>query len=108
MDYNITGKHLELTSSMKEAVAHAIEHSDRVHDKIIDTDIILSNEHKDFIAEAVMHVAGDTLVVKSIHDDMYVAIAEMGEKMVRSLRKSKGKRSKIDHTSIRDFNESII
>ena len=102
MNYNITSRHIDLTESMKDAVDHALEHSERIHDKIIDADVILSSEHHNFIAEAVVHIPGQTVFVKSEKDNMYSAITTMGEKLVHALQKVIGKKTKIKHKKLVD------
>lgn len=99
MNYNITGKHIELTPAMKEAVLDALEHPKRVHDGILNVHVFLSHEQHNFIAEAVMHVAGKNIVVKGIERNMYDAISSMGEKAAHSLQKDKEKHSKPRHYS---------
>jgi len=106
MNYNITGKHIELTPSMKNAVLDALEHPKRVHDGILNVHVFLSHEKHNFIAEAVMHIAGKNIVVKGIKENMYEAIAEMGEKATHSLQKAKEKNSRTTHYSPkRDYQE---
>ena len=99
MNYNITGKHIELTPAMKEAVLGALEHPKRVHDGILNVHVFLSHEQHTFIAEAVMHVAGKNIVVKGIEKNMYDAISSMGDKAAHSLQKDKEKHSKPRHYS---------
>lgn len=97
MNFNITGKHLELTPAIKEAVVYALEHSKKMYDEIIDVNVILTHDHHEFVAEAVLHVAGKNVFVKSCQKNMYDAITDMGEKALHSLQKIKGKKSKISH-----------
>lgn len=103
MNYNITGKNLDVTSPMKDAAIAALEQASKVYENIIDADVILAYRHNDFIAEAIMHIDGEKLFVKSSQDDMYVAIADMGDKLLHALQKIIGKRRKIDHTSLKDI-----
>ena len=105
MNYNITGKHITLTDAMKESVIHALHESEKFYDKIIDVSVILTMDHRKFIAEAIMHIDGEKLFVKSEENDMYVAIADMGERLAHNLRRVKEKRNKVKHTSIRHIQE---
>ena len=99
MNYHITGKHLDLTPSMKDAVIHALDHSKKIHDEILDIHVTLTHEHHEYIAEANLHVAGKVVHVKSQQKNMYDAITDMGEKAVQSLKKAKGKQAKVSHYS---------
>ena len=97
MNYHITGKHLELTPSMKEAVYYAMDHSKKINANILDIHVTLTHEHREFIAEANLHVSGKVIHVKSHQKNMYDAITDMGEKAVHALKKEKGKHSKFSH-----------
>ena len=103
MNCNITGKQFELTDALKESVHNALEYVERIYDDIIDTNVILSKENNDFVAEVIMNVVGDRLVIKSIDEDMYAAIADMGVRLGKVVRRRKEKKTKIDRKSIRDM-----
>lgn len=101
MNYNLTGKHMELTPSIKEAVTSALEQSRKVHDGVTNIRVILSHEQRNYVAEAILHIAGKDVFVKSVMGNMYDAIADMGDKAAHSLQKAKGKHGNIDHTTLK-------
>ncbi len=108
MNYHITGKHMELTPSMKEAVHNALDHSKKINDEILDVHVTLTHEHHEYIAEVNLHVAGKIVHVKSQQKNMYDAIADMGEKAVHSLQKAKGKQSRFSHRTLkREYQEEV-
>ena len=103
MDYNLTAKHIELTDEIKDAVNFALQHSDRIYDKIIDVNVILTKENHNYIAEAIMNIDGERLFVKCLHDDILCAVKDMGEKLTHVLRRTKEKRRSKIKQSIKSF-----
>lgn len=106
MDYSLTAKRIELTEEIKDAVNFALQRSDRIYDKIINVNVILSKENHQFVAESVMNIDGDRLVVKCPHNELLCAIKDMGEKLTHVLRRTKEKRrSQINKKSIKSVEE---
>jgi ribosomal subunit interface protein len=100
MSFNLTGKQLGITPAMKQAVLNSLDHAKKTHSDIVDISVILSHENqRRFVAETVIHVTGKNIFVKSIKNNMYEAISEMGEKAAQSLQKAKEKNSRTKHYS---------
>lgn len=91
MQLNITGHHLEISSSLKSYVETKLERLQRHFDQITTTHVILSVEKMVQKAEATMHVAGADLFAHAESEDMYAAIDALADKLDRQLIKHKQK-----------------
>lgn len=99
MNVSISGHHISVTDAMKSAVMDKLTKVERHFDQVQSIKVILSldnhhteishngkNNHK---AEAIMRVSGQEMFVQAHADDMYQAINEMADKLVRQVRKHK-------------------
>jgi len=91
MQLSISGHQLEVTESLHDYVANRIEKLTHHFDKITNTHVILSVEKKVQKAEATMHINGKDLFAEADHDDLYVAIDLLADKLDRQLIKHKEK-----------------
>lgn len=91
MQINISGRHLEVTDSLKDYVSSKIERLNQHHDRITSTSVILSVDKLIQKAEATIHVSGKDLFAEAGHDDMYAAIDALADKLDRQLIKHKEK-----------------
>ncbi|SDJ65751.1 ribosome hibernation-promoting factor, HPF/YfiA family [Microbulbifer yueqingensis] len=92
MQVNITGRHLDVTSALRD---YCLEKLDKLagHNNLITTgQITLSVEQKEVQrAEALFHVNGKEIFADSEADDMYAAIDALTDKLDRQLIKHKEK-----------------
>ncbi len=91
MQINIQGHHVELTDSMQDYVHSKFEKLERFFDHINSIQVVLKVEKIRQIAEATLHVNQGELHASSDNDNMYVAIDDVVDKLVRQLNKHKEK-----------------
>jgi putative sigma-54 modulation protein len=91
MQINISGRHVEVTDSMKEYVTSKIERLTHHHDRITSTNVILSVDKLIQKAEATIHVSGKDVFAEATHEDLYAAIDALVDKLDRQLIKHKEK-----------------
>lgn len=91
MQINVSGHHLEITSSLREYVTEKFSRLQRHFDQITNTDVTLTVEKQVQKAEANVHVAGADLFATSESSDMYAAIDTLTDKLDRQLIKHKEK-----------------
>lgn len=91
MQVSITGRHLEVTDSLKAHVEDKISKLKRHFDHVVDVHVILGVEKMDQKAEATVQVSGATLFAEDHQEDMYVAIDNMVDKLDRQIIKHKEK-----------------
>lgn len=91
MQLTISGHQLDLTDSLQNYVSTKFEKLTQHFDKITNTHVILSLEKQVQKAEATMHVNGKDLFAEATHDDMYIAIDHLADKLDRQLIKHKEK-----------------
>lgn len=91
MQINISGRHVEVTDSMKEYVTSKLERLNNHHDRITNTNVILSVDKLIQKAEATVHVSGKDVFADASHEDLYAAIDSLADKLDRQLIKHKEK-----------------
>lgn len=91
MQVSITGRHLEVTDSLKAHVEDKISKLKRHFDHVVDVHVILEVEKMQQKAEATVQISGATLFAEDHQDDMYVAIDNMVDKLDRQIIKHKEK-----------------
>ena len=91
MQINISGRHVEVTDSMKEYVTHKVERLTHHHDRITRTHVILSVDKLIQKAEATIHVSGKDVFAEASNEDLYAAIDALVDKLDRQLIKHKEK-----------------
>lgn len=91
MQINISGRHVEVTDSMREYVTSKIERLTHHHDRITSTNVILSVDKLIQKAEATIHVSGKDVFAEATHEDLYAAIDALVDKLDRQLIKHKEK-----------------
>ena len=93
MQININGHHIDLTDSMQDYVNTKFDKLERFFDQITNVQVILRVEKLRQIAEATLHVSQGELHATAESDNMYAAIDELVDKLVRQLNKHKEKLS---------------
>jgi putative sigma-54 modulation protein len=91
MQVSITGRHLEVTESLKAHVEDKISKLKRHFDHVTDVHVILSVEKMVQKAEATVQISGAKLFAEDHQEDMYVAIDNMVDKLDRQIIKHKEK-----------------
>jgi putative sigma-54 modulation protein len=95
MQLNVTGHHVDITSSLKGYVEKKLDRVVRHSDRIIDVHCILTVEKLRHKAEATILVNGRTIYADAVEQDMYAAIDALADKLDRRVKKHKEKLS--DH-----------
>jgi putative sigma-54 modulation protein len=91
MQISITGRHLEVTDSMKAYVEEKVNKLKRHFDHVTNIHVILEVEKNMHKAEATVQVSGATLFAEEHQEDMYAAIDLMVDKLDRQILKHKEK-----------------
>ena len=91
MQVSITGRHLEVTESLKAHVEEKISKLKRHFDNVVDVHVILTVEKLEQKAEATVQISGATLFAEDHQEDMYAAIDNMVDKLDRQIIKHKEK-----------------
>lgn len=89
MQINVTGHHVELTDGLHDAVTQKCKKVANHYHDIGNINVVLTVDKNIQTAEATTHFLGQDLVAKASADDLYQAIAEMGNKLQASLLKRK-------------------
>ena len=91
MQVNLTGHHVDLTSSMRDYVNSKMERLERHFDIVQDIHVILSVEKLRHKAEATLHINGGNVFADAVEGDMYAAIDALTDKLDRQVKKHKEK-----------------
>ena len=94
MQINLTGHHIELTSSMRDYVNSKFAKLERHFDHINNVYVVLNVEKLTQKAEAKLHMNGGEIFASSEDDDMYAAIDSLIDKLDRQVLKYKEKITK--------------
>jgi putative sigma-54 modulation protein len=97
MQLNVTGHHVDVTTSMKGYVEKKLDRIVRHSDHIIDVHCILTVEKLRHKAEAKVLLNGAMVYADAVDMDMYAAIDALADKLDRRVKKHKEKRA--DHHS---------
>ncbi len=93
MQVSITGRHLEVTDSLKAHVEDKFSKLKRHFDHVTDVHVILSVEKVLQKAEATVQISGATLFAEDQQEDMYAAINNMVDKLDHQIIKHKEKQT---------------
>jgi ribosome hibernation promoting factor len=106
MQIDVTGRHVDITDSLKAYVESKFQKLERHFEHINNTHVILSVEKDRQKAEATVHVNRGNLFADDEQEDMYAAIDGLIDKLDRQLKKHKEKLT--DHrrgeSSLKDQN----
>jgi len=91
MQLNVTGHHVDITTSMHDYVSHKLEKLERYFDHVTNVHVILSVEKLRQKAEATMNISGGNLFADAEDEDMYAAIDSLVDKLDRQIKKHKEK-----------------
>jgi len=91
MQLNLTGRHVELTDSLRDYINTKFAKLERHSDHINNVHVILDVEKLNQKAEATIYVSGAELFASTEHQDMYAAIDSLIDKLDRQVIKHKEK-----------------
>lgn len=91
MNIEISGRHMDLTTPLREYVNNKFAKLERHFDHITKTHVVLSVEKLNQKAEANIHVSGADLFAHAEHENMYAAIDALSDKLDRQILKHKEK-----------------
>jgi len=91
MQINLTGHHVEVTTSLRDYVNTKFEKLERHFDHINNVHVVLTVEKLNQKAEASVHLNGSEVHASSTHGDMYASIDQLIDKLDRQILKYKGK-----------------
>jgi putative sigma-54 modulation protein len=74
MQINLSGHHVEVTSSLREYVNTKLSKLERHFDHINNVNVILTVEKLDQKAEASVHINGGEVFASAVNTDMYISI----------------------------------
>ena len=94
MQINVTGHHIEITTSLRQYVEEKFSKLERHFDQINNVHVILNVQKMQQIAEAKLHLAGGDVFAMSERTDMYAAIDSLIDKLDRQVIKHKEKQIK--------------
>lgn len=95
MQINLSGQHLEVTSTLKSYGNTKLQRLERHFDYVTNAHVVLSVEKLRQKAGATVHVSGGNLHADAVEGDMYAAIDALAEKLDRQIKRYKEKMS--DH-----------
>jgi putative sigma-54 modulation protein len=98
MQLNVTGHHVDVTTSLKGYVEKKLDRIIRHSDHVIDVHCILTVEKLRHKAEATVLLNGAKVYADAVEQDMYAAIDALADKLDRRVKKHKEKLS--DHHAI--------
>ena len=91
MQLNVTGHHVDVTTSLKGYVEKKLYRIVRHSDHVIDVHCILTVEKLRHKAEATVQLTGATVYADATDGDMYAAIDALADKLDRRVKKHKEK-----------------
>ena len=91
MQINLSGHHIDVTSSLRDYVTTKLEKIERHFDHVSNVHVILTVEKLRQKAEATLHLNGADVFAESEQEDMYAAIDALVDKLDRQVKKHKEK-----------------
>ncbi|WP_016954493.1 ribosome hibernation promoting factor [Catenovulum sp. SX2] len=91
MQINLTGRHVDITDSLRDYVDNKFAKLERHFDHINNVYVILNVEKLNQVAEATLHLNGGEVFANAEHTDMYAAIDSLIDKLDRQVIKHKEK-----------------
>lgn len=91
MQLNVTGHHVDVTTSLKGYVEKKLDRIVRHSDHVIDVHCILTVEKLRHKAEATVQLTGAKVYADATEQDMYAAIDALADKLDRRVKKHKEK-----------------
>ncbi len=89
MKIDVTFRHMESTTALKEHAIEKLSHLEHFFDQVQDVHVVLSAEKKHHIAEVTVHSPGEVFKATASTDDMYTTIDSVLAKLERHMRRRK-------------------
>ena len=91
MKVHLSGPHTEITDSLRTFVEEKLSKVDRHYDNIISGQVTLTVIKERMTAETTLSISGGELHASAENTDMYAAIDQMVDKLIRQVQKHKEK-----------------
>lgn len=91
MKVNLSGHHIEITDSLRAFVEDKMSKLERHYDNITSGQVTLTVIKERMTAEAIINISGGELNASAEGTDMYAAIDQMVDKLIRQVQKHKEK-----------------
>ncbi|MEM7209329.1 MAG: ribosome-associated translation inhibitor RaiA [Pseudomonadota bacterium] len=91
MNLSVTGRHLDVTSSLRNYITGKMDRLERHFDNVTNVHVILSVEKLRQKAEATINLSGAKIYADTTDGDMYAAIDLLTDKLDRQVIKHKEK-----------------
>ncbi len=91
MQLNLSGHHLDITSSIRQHTSDKLIKIKHHFDNVMNVNMILEVQKNLQTAEATIHVSGADLFAKAQSNDMYVSIDQLINKLDSQIIKHKEK-----------------
>ncbi len=91
MQFQLSGRQIEVTQALREHATVKLERLKRLDDRLISLVIVLSLDKLQQCAEGTLGVTGAVLHAEAAEADMYTSIDLVFDKLVNQLRKHREK-----------------
>lgn len=91
MTTRLTGRHVEITSELKDYIEKKLSKLDRYSVHIVDSELILYRENNFEWAEGILHLKNDKITTRVKAANFEQAVHDLTEKMVRQMERFEGK-----------------
>src|SRR5690554_7976875 len=101
MNLNISGRHLEVSPAIRDYVVSKLSRVGRHFDKVIDSQVMLSIERLNHIAEITLRVHGKDIHCSAVNENLYGAIDLLAARVDRQVYKAKTRAQTHDHKTLK-------
>jgi ribosomal subunit interface protein len=91
MNLNITARHFEVTDQLKDFIEKKFHKLEHYKSLIVKTDIVFTDESGIKVVEGKIGVRGSYLIAKTKSHDIYLAITELADKLLKQIKTYDGK-----------------
>lgn len=94
MEIHITGKNIDTGDALKDHITAKVESLEQYFHNVVDVHVVLKHENSKHIAEVNTLLSGIVLRAHGEGADFYSAVDSMTDKLIRQLKKYKGRLQK--------------
>jgi len=91
MNITITGRNIDLDSSLKNYMNKRLEKLERLYKRIYKCDVILEEEKTRKIVEIILHLKRNRVIAKESSPDIYASIDNASDSIKKQLRRLRGR-----------------
>ncbi|MBS4015842.1 MAG: ribosome-associated translation inhibitor RaiA [Candidatus Latescibacteria bacterium] len=91
MNLNITARHFEVSDQLKDFTEKKFQKLEHYKNLIVKTDLVLTDESGLKVAEGKIGVRGSFLIAKTKSHDIYLAITQLADKLLKQIKTYDGK-----------------